>query len=151
MKFDSQITWEIRVRFDSYRFLWARLVCRFVWSSCVGARSAEDLSGLTRLRVMTGRDKNSKISECGETFTLAIHSENTHKVTGLYNCCRSPALSLGSQHRRPPSHRPELRDLFRGTHNYRYSWIYRYLHEYTAIFMNFRKIMGNPGVSWNFL
>jgi hypothetical protein len=25
------------------------------------------------------------------------------------------------------------------------------IHEYIAVLMKFRKIMGNPGVSWNFL
>ena len=43
-----------------------------------------------------------------------------------------------------------LSDLIRGTHDYWYSWIYRYIHEYLYVFMKFKEIMVTSRVSWNF-
>ena len=40
--------------------------------------------------------------------------------------------------------------LIRGTHDYCYSWIQRYIHEYLHVFMKFKNIMVVSPVSWNF-
>jgi hypothetical protein len=40
--------------------------------------------------------------------------------------------------------------LIRGTHNYWYSWIHRYIYKYLYVFMKFKEITVTSPVLWNF-